>query len=78
MIVERSVECSERKKGRSTATLLKVVDEIEEIQRVEGPPSRRALAEEDDSTLVAAAQSGRNGETPGTTRAPQATHAVVS
>jgi hypothetical protein len=38
--------------------LLKVVDEIEEIQRVEGPPSQGALAEEDDATLVAAAQSG--------------------
>jgi hypothetical protein len=36
MIVEQSVECSERKKGRSSAMLLKVVDEIEEIQRVEG------------------------------------------
>jgi hypothetical protein len=34
--------------------LLKVVDEIEEIQRVEGPPSQGALAEEDDATLVAA------------------------
>ena len=42
--------------------LLKVVDEIEEVQRVEGPPSHRALAEEDDATLVAAAQSGRNGQ----------------
>jgi hypothetical protein len=50
MIVEQSVECSERRKGRSTAMLLKVVDEIEEIQRVEGPPSHRALAEEDDAT----------------------------
>src|SRR5258708_11091072 len=28
MIVEQSVECLERKKGRSTAMLLKVVDEI--------------------------------------------------
>ena len=42
--------------------LLKVVDEIEEVQRVEGPPSHRALAEEDDATLVAAVQSGRNGQ----------------
>jgi hypothetical protein len=32
MIVEQSVECSERKKGRSTSMLLKVVDEIEDSE----------------------------------------------